>query len=204
MPEGYQGAMEDAWRALTDEDLEMQARNAGSSFDQGVITIKLLDHRCVVDAGPRTVVIDGRDADPGEALLVLHYLANAAGIEPSGRLVSYRQLPGGNVYYQAFRDRVTDVIGTAFDRDPQAVIDALNGLGAVRGRQDDISFIVPVFPKLPVTIVLWRGDDEVKGAASVLFDDTAPRFLHVEDLAAVGTLVADHVASPKSAVSSGR
>jgi hypothetical protein len=193
MPEGYQGAVEDAWRALMTKDLERQAGNAGGSFDRGAVTIRLLDRRCVVDAGPRTVVIDGRGADPGETLLVLHYLANAAEIEPSGRLVSYRQLPGGSVYYPAFRDRVTDVIGTAFDRDPQAVIDALKGLGAVRGGQGDASFVVSVLPKLPVTIILWRGDEEVPGAASVLFDDTAPRFLHVEDLAAVGTLVADRV-----------
>lgn len=195
MTEGYQGAVEDAWRALMDEDLGKQAGNAGGLFDRGVITIKLLDHRCVVDAGPRTIVIGGRGADPGEALLVLHYLAHAAGIEPSGRLVSYRQLPGGSVFYPAFRDRVTDVIGRAFDRDPAAVIDRLEGLGAVRGGHGDASFVVSVFPKLPVTIVLWRGDQEVSGAASVLFDDTAPHFLPIEDLAAVGTLVADRIAA---------
>ena len=53
----------------------------------------------------------------------------------------------------------------------------------------DASVRIDAFPKLPVTVVLWEGDQEIPGNANILFDETAPLLLAMEDLSVVGNLV---------------
>ena len=53
----------------------------------------------------------------------------------------------------------------------------------------DASVRIDAFPKLPVTVVFWEGDQEIPGSANILFDETAPRLLAMEDLSVVGNLV---------------
>ncbi len=65
----------------------------------------------------------------------------------------------------------------------------MGALGGKRLAFGDASIQLDVFPKLPVAVILWKGDEEVRGAANVLFDETAPLHLPVEDLAEVGSNV---------------
>ncbi len=200
MTDGYRVALDKAWKALAARSLEVQAGNAGGRAEDGRIVIEVLGRRCTVDASERLVYMGGEVAGVVGSVLVLHYLTNAIGVMPSGRLVSYRQLPGGDVYYPAFRSRVVDVIGGTYDRDPAGVIAALGSMNAERRAGGGNAFVVPAFPRLPVTIVLWRGDDEVPGAAGVLFDETAPLFLPTEDLAEAGCMIADSLRPQRPAV----
>jgi hypothetical protein len=41
------------------------------------------------------------------------------------------------------------------------------------------------FPLVPVTHVLWGGDEEFPPEANILFDDTIPQRLSTEDIAAL-------------------
>lgn len=193
MAQAYGAALEEAWARLGKGDLEEMAVNAGGTVENGTLIIETLGRRCSVDLRSRNVVVNGREAGTLESIVVLHYLSNASPAGPTGRPVSYRQLPGGNVFYGAFKRRVIDAISSMFDRDPGAVTRALEAIGATR--QGGNKFVTAVFPKLPVTIVLWSGDEEVPAAASVLFDETAALFLHIEDLAEVGAMIVDTLAS---------
>lgn len=193
MSTGYLAALEAAWDELSKRDPETQARNAGGWIEEGGIVLEVLGRRCAVDRRGRKVTMDGREAGILESIVVLHYLSNASPAVPAGRPVSYRQLPGGNVFYGAFKRRVIDAVGIMFDRDPVAVTGALEAMGA--RRQGDNKFVITVLPRLPVTMMLWSGDEEVPASASVLFDETAALFLHIEDLAEVGAMVVDALAS---------
>jgi hypothetical protein len=143
----------------------------------------------VVDPKGRKITLDGRGVKQLGAILVLRYLASASKVQPSGHGISYRQLPGGNMYYPAFKARVIDIVGAMYHHDPRLLFSAIQYMGARKREFGDASIDVPVFPKLPVTVIVWKGDSEVHGSANVLFDDTASKLLHTEDLAAVGTFV---------------
>jgi hypothetical protein len=195
MTVAYREALESAWTALSGKDIEALAHGSGGATGDGGIVVEVLGRRCLVAPSDRSLSIDNAPAGTVEAILVLHYIANAAGTEPSGELVSYRQLPGGNVYYPAFKSRVADVIGGMYHRDPPAVAKAMIGMRASRVRQGDDSFVVKVFPKLPVTIILWRGDEEVPSSSIVLFDGTAPLLLDAEELAAAGAMIVDRLSA---------
>ena len=193
MTQAYGAALEEAWARLERCDLGEMAVNAGGSVEDGSVVIEVLGRRCTVDPRGRRVIVNGGVAGTLESIVVLHYLYNATPAGPTGRPISYRQLPGGNVFYGAFKRRVIDAVSRMFDRDPGAVTSALEAMGATR--QGDNKFVIAVLPKLPVTIVLWSGDEEIPAAASVLFDETAALFLHIEDLAELGTMVVDALAS---------
>lgn len=93
------------------------------------------------------------------------------------------------MYYSAFKSRVMDIIGGLFRKDPKLLQGAVKLLGAKKREFGSSAVVIPVFPKLPVTVIVWSGDDLVRGTANVLFDDTAPRLMSTEDLAAVGSFV---------------
>jgi hypothetical protein len=188
---GYREALDGAWAGLLSKDLAAQAGRTGASFDGRRFVLGVLGRRCVVDVVERAITADGREADSLVSIVVLHYLASASAVAPTGRALSYRQLPGGNVFYGAFKRRVVDAVGALFDRAPGPVVEAMKAMGG--SNAGGMKFIVPVLPRLPVTVVLWPGDDELPSSAAVLFDETAVSFLHVEDLAEVGAMLADEL-----------
>jgi hypothetical protein len=52
----------------------------------------------------------------------------------------------------------------------------------------DASVELPYFPCLPITCIVWKGDEEFPPEASVLFDETADQFLSAEDMAVAGQM----------------
>ena len=119
--------------------------------------------------------------------LLTHY-SKAEPVERTGRLVGFRDLPGGYAYEGAFVRRAVFPIAKMFGSDPERLVKAamfLNGIGLSHG---DASVEIPALPKVPLTYVLWLGDDELQPSASVLFDASASNYLPTEDLAVLAEL----------------
>lgn len=53
----------------------------------------------------------------------------------------------------------------------------------------DICAKIPLFPRFPLTIKLWLGDDEIKGSANILFDISANHYLDTEAINEAGIMV---------------
>jgi len=51
------------------------------------------------------------------------------------------------------------------------------------GTNEDVGFEFKVFPKVPLQLILWEGDDEFPPEASILFDETIGEILSPEDVA---------------------
>jgi hypothetical protein len=52
----------------------------------------------------------------------------------------------------------------------------------------DASVTLCPLPKLPVTYIIWAGDDELPPAGMILFDSTASGWLPAEDLTVLASL----------------
>ncbi len=121
-----------------------------------------------------------------EQILILHYLIRARGEALSGRNIDFRQVPEGGFYWSAFVSRAQKPLLASFGQDLEfylrvAVIaggEPQQGLGDAAAR-------FSAFPLVPVTHVLWRGDEEFPPEASILFDETISRHLATEDIAAL-------------------
>lgn len=125
------------------------------------------------------------------SIFILHYLATADGSPLSGEWISYRHLPGGEIYTEPFRRRAIVPFLKAFGTDPGSFVRAATALGGYGLEGGGTSMIIPVFPRVPLNFTLWEGDDELPPSASILFDAAAASYLPTEDYAHLPALIVE-------------
>jgi hypothetical protein len=54
----------------------------------------------------------------------------------------------------------------------------------------DAAYRFEAFPRLPVAVLLWAGDEDIPAQARILFDAHAGHYLPTEDLAGIGDWLA--------------
>ena len=121
-------------------------------------------------------------------IIVLHYLIKADGQPLSGGQVSYEDIPGARSYLPVFESRVTKPLISAFGYNRDAFLES--GLVA-GGREEEFgnaSFTLSAFPRVPITFILWEGDDEFRPSVKTLFDSSISSYLPLEDIAVVSRL----------------
>jgi len=134
-----------------------------------------------------TVTAPGREAEPPltEQILILHYLQTTSGQEPEGVSVDFKQVPQGSFYWSAFVSRAKKPLLMTFGANPDFYLQVATFLGGVPQPLGDAAAQFLAFPLVPVTHVLWAGDEEFDPDASILFDVTIPGHLPTEDIAAL-------------------
>jgi len=119
-------------------------------------------------------------------VLLAHYSA-AERMERTGRLVKFRDLPGGNAYEKAFTKRAIESIAKIFGDKTEALVEAAKLLNGVALTYGDSSVEIPVLKGLPIAYILWK-TGEFPASATVLFDESASHYLPTEDLAILAEL----------------
>jgi hypothetical protein len=117
-----------------------------------------------------------------DKLLILHYFNTARGTPPSGRAVTFRELPAGPVYFPTYTKRAIKPIADAFGKDPQRLVAAGARLGGRKGVTGDASVVIDAFPRVSITYVLWGGDEELPPQGNILYDANLPDYLPTEDI----------------------
>jgi hypothetical protein len=120
-----------------------------------------------------------------EQILILHYLEKSSGELLSGRTIDFRQVPEGGFYWSAFVARAKKPLLETFGHDLDLYLKVAVQLGGEPLPLGDAAARFPAFPLVPVTHVLWRGDEEFPPEANILFDETIPGHLSTEDIAAL-------------------
>jgi hypothetical protein len=118
-----------------------------------------------------------------EQVLILHYLMAESARKPSGKWIAYREIPGAQFYFSAFVKRAIEPLKNTFGRNPAGLQKAARQLKGVTVETGDAGFEFPIFPKVPLQLILWVGDNEFPSEANILFDETIGEFLSPEDVA---------------------
>jgi hypothetical protein len=191
----YKPALELAQRTLRSLDPRAVAERSGAELFDGEngpeFGLALLGKRYRVPV-EEALVYDATTGNVGGVsvtLVTLHYLVTADGSPPRQEWIPFWSAPGGNVYRQAFRQQCIDPLIQHFGSDPEALGRAAAALGGVRASMGDASYLFDALPHLPMSCVLWLGDEEQGAEANLLFNAVAPSYLHTEDLAALGRLL---------------
>jgi hypothetical protein len=193
-----------AWEKLVERNVDQVATFSGARRDGASLHLPFFETVLTVDEARRKVGLEGMEAEPSVSVLALHYLLGCDEHAPSGRLISFGEAPGGDAYLRAFRARTIERIASEFASRPWGLVEAGRRVNGAEFRLGSFAVQVLVFPKLPVTVVLWEGDDEVPASANVLFDSSAPGILATEDLAVAGAMVASRLSRVFSRLSSDR
>ncbi len=147
----------------------------------------------------RVTFPDGKITGPGGAtpvylsIFILHYLVTADGSPLRGEWISYRHLPGGEIYTEPFRRRAVLPLLEAFGSDPDSFVRAAAALGGYGAGGGGTGMIIPIFPRVPLNFTLWPGDDELPSSASILFDARAASYLPTEDYAHLPALIIERM-----------
>jgi len=120
-----------------------------------------------------------------EQILILHYLLKTTGKPLTGKNIDFRQVPEGSFYWSAFVSRAKKPLLESFGRDLGLYLEVAARLGGEAQELGDAAARFLAFPLVPVTHVLWRGDEEFPPEANILFDETIAQHLPTEDIAAL-------------------
>ncbi len=118
-----------------------------------------------------------------EEILILHYLERASGIPPTGKWISFAEIPGGAFYHPVFLQRSKAPLVKFFGEDPQKLLALASE--EVRGESlalGDAGVKIQVLPRVALGMVLWKGDAEFSAEGNVLFDSSVTGYLPVEDI----------------------
>jgi hypothetical protein len=120
------------------------------------------------------------------ATLLSHYsLANPTLL--SGRLVKFRDIPGGYAYEDTFIRRAIQPVAEVFGEKSEQLTKVAALLDGAELNLGDTSVRIFALKDIPLIYILWKAD-EFPASASILFDQTASNYLPTEDLAVLGEI----------------
>ena len=176
-----------SWSRLERSAPRALASDCGATLlpDTDVLRLRVVDRECDLDLPAREIrYVVGEKADLSLHLqmLIIHYVSGAGKAEVANSLATFREFEGGDVYYAVFKSRAIDPIVKAFGTAPEVLKRIGEAIGAEPVKTGDVGFRVHFFPKIPIVVILWLGDEEVPASANILFDANAGRILPTEDL----------------------
>ncbi len=103
-------------------------------------------------------------------LSILYYLVSAKDIPLTGKLVRPDNLKGGQLFSRGTHVLPLNELSEKFGDDIEGFFQKSKTLGAEQLKYGDASVELLPLPRIPVTLILWKGDDEFPARSDLLFD----------------------------------
>jgi hypothetical protein len=117
-----------------------------------------------------------------DKILILDYLNTAKGTALAGSAITFQELPEVSSYFPTFSKRAVQPLIDNFGSCPERLFDAALQLGGEKAGYGDASVTITAFSRVPVSYVIWKGDEEFPANANILFDKTIQDYLPNEDI----------------------
>lgn len=119
---------------------------------------------------------------------VLRFLTQGQIVKGTGKFVTYREVPWGEVYFRQFEGRCLMRLKFGFGFKLDKFAEVMEKLGATKIPMGDVAYEFEYINGLYVRFILWAGDDEFPPSSQILFADNFPYAYQAEDLAVVGDI----------------
>ncbi|MCM0758406.1 DUF3786 domain-containing protein [Sporomusa sphaeroides DSM 2875] len=181
----FTAPFEYAIKCFAAKDPHTMSENSGAIFDpdQSIIQIKSLGQMLEIKYPEGDIVFNSSKHMPAWnwRWLILHYLSRADDTPVINKLISYRELENGNVNYTTILSKcINPLIKNLLPEPVEQIKAACLMLDASIEQGADVCAKIHLFPRFPLTIKLWLGDDEINGSANILFDVSANHYLDTE------------------------
>jgi hypothetical protein len=185
------------WDDLTGLAPMDAAYRAGVRYDPAlgyIVPFLGVDHR--VDPVRRTIEVPEGTRPPGfqTGLILLSYLAHAAEEGLSGRMVTERELDGGELFFKGPHALSKEPVLRRFGRDGQGLMAKARVMGARPAAEGDVSFRLLALPKILVGFTLYEGDDEFEAGLTITFDSFTHRHLALDGIWALINVLSHRLA----------
>lgn len=186
------------WKQLSELDpADVCQRSGAEMADDGVaFRLPVLNERYCVHPLDRTMCREG-GADEGQSagfhcqLSAVNYLIKAQDVPITGEWVAEKRFPTGPLFFRGPHELPVKKLEDRFGADGAAFESARRELGGRPVEHGDAAIELLVFPRLPITVVLWLADDEFPARVSYLFDRTADQHLLLDGLWSATHVVRD-------------
>ena len=189
----YQLANELAYKLACEQlakidDIEQQCHRSGAQYQvtdsKKIIIISYLNQLYLISLPPIEILLaDSAEEVPiRDKVLILHYFISAKGNPPANKLITFRELPEGSVYFPTFSKRTVKPLLDHFGQEPRRLIATAEKLGGYKADYGDAAVTVNAFSRVPITIILWQGDEEFAPQGNVVFDASISDYLPTEDI----------------------
>ena len=107
----------------------------------------------------------------------LFYLINAQNIPLSGNLIKPDRLTGGQIYVKGSHVLPLNEFAEKYGEDPDSFLVRGKDIGGEKLNYGDASMRFFPLPRIPVTVILWKKDDEFSAHSNLLLDSTCENHL---------------------------
>jgi hypothetical protein len=173
---------------LAKADVKKQCERSGAELQRnGSVTIRYLNqsYRLDIEKGNVSFVSSKTEVPLRDKILLMHYFVQAKGTPLTQKQITYRDLPGGLVYFPTFTKRTVQPLVDTFGDIPRNIINAGAILGASDAFMGDASLRIDVFPRVPIFVLLWASDTELPPGGNILFNTNIIDYLDSEDVTVV-------------------
>lgn len=115
-------------------------------------------------------------------ILVIRFLTHGCRVNGTGKFLTYREVPWGEVYYRQFNGRCMMRLAYSYGSRIDAFRSALERLGAKEIKAGDAGYEIELFDGFFIRFQIWGGDEEFPPSSQILFGDNFPAAFHAEDL----------------------
>lgn len=170
-----------AWELLAARDPRDVCERAEAEYSPGECSYTLGVFGLPVFVNPAARTMSGSCAESEliltkagyfSRLSILYYLLGAQRIPPSGRLVRPSDLKEGHIYLQGSHVLPLDQMAARFACDTDGFLRQAARFGGEPRAYGDAGAELRPLPRVPVTLVFWREDDEFPARGDLLFDAT--------------------------------
>ena len=192
---GYELAYRLACEQLAEiKDIEQQCGKSGAQYidSQKVIIVEYLNQSYQITLPDIEISLTDSEEKVSikDRILILHYLTLAKGTPLSNKMITYKELPEGASYSPTFYKRTIKPILGHFGTEPHRLIDAAEKLGGRRVDYGDVAVTINAFSRVPITLILWRGDEEFPPEGNIIFDAAISDYLSTEDINVLCEIIA--------------
>ena len=123
-----------------------------------------------------------------DKIFMVRYLSEKAKTLSTGKFLTYREIPWGEVYFRQFQGRCLMRLAFSYGNKLEAFKKVMTAMGAKPLEQGDCAFELEFMEGFFIRLILWEGDDEFPPSSQILFSDNFAVTFAAEDLAVAGDI----------------
>ena len=170
---------------LAGKDPEDVCRRALCHYDsnKGCYTLSIWSEDYMIYPGESKIIRirdNKSDINIFLGLFMVHYLLTSKAMPISKEWVSEKDIPGGVAFFRGPHAIPTHLIVKRYGDNIGGFCKRCEQLDGIPLHMADQAYSFRIAPRIPVTVLLWEGDDEFPAESKILFDRTIAEHLALD------------------------
>ena len=137
---------------------------------------------------------DKSDIKTFEGLFMVHYLMTSKEIPIRKEWISAKDMPGGTTFFRGPHEIPAYLIENRYGENVDGFCRTCGQLSGMPLDMGDKAYSFKIAPRIPVAVLLWKGDDEFPVESKLLFDKSIIEHLALDIVFALAVEVCTKIA----------